>query len=319
MRKLMIKIGLFILPFIVLIGILEVGLGNVQDVYSYKADLFKKQQDQIETLFLGSSPTAYGVDPSYLRANSFNLANLYQFLDQDTALVSKLAAEMPNLKLVVYNLIPPAIELGSRNTEVEILTYKYHQFYDTRFDHWSDWLDLRAYSEIARFGYRDSIDYLLKGFKVSLLQGREFSEEGFVSNSSVGDAANEGETNDEAVKKARIATLITPFQAQGNIVHNQQLIEANIKLLQARNITVAFIISPVMPQYAALYTESYKDTKAFMEEMELNYKVKAYDYYQDNRFSKEHFSDYLHLNSQGAIELSELIAREVMPVYYGKD
>jgi hypothetical protein len=319
MRKIIIKIGLFILPFIVLIGILETGLGRVQDVYSHKADLFKKQQSQIETLFLGASPTAYGIDPSYLRANSFNLANLYQFLDQDTALVSRFVAEMPKLKLVVFNLVPPAIELGSRNTDVEILTYKYHQYFDTHFERWSDWVDLRAYSKIAMFGYRNSMDYMLKGFEISLLQDKEFSEQGFITTYTVGDAANVDQAEDDSSKKAQIAKMITPYQAHGNIKHNQLLIEANIQLLQARDVAIAFIISPVMPQYADLYAISYKDTQVFMAEMERKYKVKSYDYFQDNRFSRMHFNDYLHLNSQGAIQLSGLMDKEVMPVYYGKN
>lgn len=308
MKKLILKITGFLLPLILLIGIMEIGLRNVQNEYTLKADLYMQQRDTIETLYMGASPTAYGIDPSLIGPHAFNMGNFYQLLDQDMLLAQDLAADMPKLKLVVFNLIPPIMELSSQGTKLEQLSYQYHSLYGTKLEQGSDWFDLRAYSNIALFGYRNSISYLFRGFHVSLTNGLKFTEQGFVNEERTGTAPH---ALDAPAMKDQLSRLITPYYDEGNFQPNQQKLERVIHKLQSRNIAVAIVLSPVTPQYAVLYETSYNRTKAYVADLRSRYAIHSYDFFQDSRFHSEDFQDYLHLNSEGAVKFSQILKEEV--------
>jgi hypothetical protein len=312
-KTLIYRIVLLVLPIVLLAVVLEFGLGHVHDEYTAKAELFRQRQSQVETLFMGASPTAYGIDPSYMKQDAYNMGNFYQLIEQDTALVEALAPQMPHLKLVVFNIMPPILELDSRGSAVGNLSFKYHQLYGAGLDRWYDWFNLKAHSRIALFGYRNSIDFLFRGFRVSLAGDLELSEQGFVANpvtSSVTDTA------DDPAFKDQLARLITPYQGADHWDYNRKRLERSIKLLQENHIAVVFITSPVTTQYSGLYHEAYLTTKDLMEQFHAKYNVAYFDYFQDQHFSGEDFRDYLHLNSQGADKFSRLLAAEIMPLFY---
>lgn len=73
MKRFYYAIILFILPIIVFMGMAELYVRSLPNIYKYKNDWMEQHAEEVETLILGSSHTMFGVNPKYLGRSSFNI------------------------------------------------------------------------------------------------------------------------------------------------------------------------------------------------------------------------------------------------------
>ena len=74
MSKFIKKVLIFSTPIIIFIILMEVLLREIPNDYSYKKNYLDTHSSEIETLFLGSSHTYYGVNPEFIKSNSFKIS-----------------------------------------------------------------------------------------------------------------------------------------------------------------------------------------------------------------------------------------------------
>ena len=103
MKKLIIKIVLFLLPVIIFAIGLEIIVESIPNSYSYKSNYMTSHAKEIKTLVLGSSNAYDGICPAEL-PSGFNLANSGQALEDDYRLLSMHIDSMDSLKMVILAL-----------------------------------------------------------------------------------------------------------------------------------------------------------------------------------------------------------------------
>jgi len=305
-----IRLSLFLLPVIVLLGWLEIGLRHMDSEYTAKATLLRKQENQIDTLYLGASQTAVGINPKLISGYGFNLGNNGQHLEQDIQLLRKYVPRLPNLRTVVFNMQPPIMEAGTEGTKYEWLQYEYRLRYGTDLQSRSDWMDPRAYSSIAINGVRESIGYALHGFRDSAKPSYSFNEQGYMrvkqdgmSLVGVTDWISIGQGTEQ-----EISSVVN----EGAPAENRKLLEEEVDQLNERGIRVIFLVTPATPEYARIVEDFYNETSAFMKQMEDQGKVSIVDYMTDSRFTLADFRDLFHLNEAGSVKFSQILNEEVV-------
>ena len=103
MKKFLRHIGLFLLPIVLVVIVLEIVAEAIPNSYTYKREFMEQHGSHIHTLILGSSNAYDGINPSVL-PSAFNLANSSQTLEDDYRLLAKYVDSMDSLKTVILGL-----------------------------------------------------------------------------------------------------------------------------------------------------------------------------------------------------------------------
>ena len=74
MKRFYLAIVFFVLPIFVLMGGAEFAVRQIPNEYKYKNDWMEQHAEKVETLVLGNSHTAEGLNPSLFGKESFSLA-----------------------------------------------------------------------------------------------------------------------------------------------------------------------------------------------------------------------------------------------------
>jgi hypothetical protein len=104
MRRLYLKIALFLLPLFLVWLALEVFYRQAPNNYSYKDQQLQNVAANVQTLIMGDSHAFYGINPVYFKDPTFNLSNISQSLLTDELLLEKHIANLPALKTVFINI-----------------------------------------------------------------------------------------------------------------------------------------------------------------------------------------------------------------------
>jgi hypothetical protein len=101
MKKFLIKIFIFLSPFIIVTLFFEVYLRVVNTHYKEKINGLYKNKAKVEVLILGNSHANYGVDPTQIRMESYNMAMVNQPLLHDYKILEKIFFDLvrENLRL----------------------------------------------------------------------------------------------------------------------------------------------------------------------------------------------------------------------------
>jgi len=97
MKKLLLRIILLALPFLVLVHV--VGLYYAKGFHSQyivKKRLLESAANQVQTLTVGSSHTYYGILPKFMDYGTFNLAHVSQSIYYDVELVQEFLPRLPH-------------------------------------------------------------------------------------------------------------------------------------------------------------------------------------------------------------------------------
>src|SRR4051812_14907456 len=98
-KKFVLKVLLFIVPWVIAWRVLEHKLSQIPNSYSKKRSYLEKQTDSIQVLLLGTSHTYHGVNPDYFSCYGFNLADYLQTIYYDKRLTLKNIDKMPRLQV----------------------------------------------------------------------------------------------------------------------------------------------------------------------------------------------------------------------------
>ena len=102
MRRLYLKIALFLLPLFLVWLALEVFYRQAPNNYSYKDQQLQNVAANVQTLVMGDSHAFYGINPAYFKDPTFNLSNISQSLLTDELLLEKHISQFTSTKDCVY-------------------------------------------------------------------------------------------------------------------------------------------------------------------------------------------------------------------------
>lgn len=101
MKKIILRISIFLIPLIILGGGLELSLRSIPNDYIIKNESLKEHSNNIQVLFLGSSHAYRGINPEYISFPSYNAAYISQSIDLDYEIIMKYKNEFSNIKYIV--------------------------------------------------------------------------------------------------------------------------------------------------------------------------------------------------------------------------
>jgi hypothetical protein len=101
MKKYFLKLFIFLVPVIIVGGIMELMLRHIPNDFRNKKQFLDANSEQIQVLILGGSHTLYGINPEYLKEKSYNACQVSQTLDFDLALLKKFNGKWSNLQFIV--------------------------------------------------------------------------------------------------------------------------------------------------------------------------------------------------------------------------
>ncbi|MBF6640013.1 hypothetical protein IVB69_00835 [Flavobacterium sp. J49] len=310
MKKFLIKIFIFLSPFIVVTLFFEVYLRIVNTHYKEKLNGLYDNNDKIELLILGNSHANYGINPKQINIESYNMAMVNQPLLHDYKILAKVIDSLPNLKAVVINLDYHSLYFSNQGIRENWV------FYDYGID-----TNIETAAKLSRFwiGYTPKVAFSMLKYDVKTyaysLKNRNPTlnfkvEEGV----SFTDTIYNGWLGYTGSKSKKFTTESIQNRADifnENITRKSErfknLIVFNsiLKLLDKKNIRAYVITMPCHPKFRDMINENVrqKDIKE-IEKAIKGYNAIYIDFF-DAINKEEFYYDSDHLNKQGATFFSK--------------
>lgn len=292
MNRFLKKFLIFALPVIFLCLFLEFSLRRVPNDYSKKCKYLNEYAPKINTLFLGNSHTFYGIDPTYLKQNSFNASHISQSLDIDHAILYKYENNWDSLKNIV----------------IPIDYFSFYSNLSTGVEYWRV-RNYNLYYDIHEFGDWSTNTELIGNFKFGLSKFLHF----YVQKQNLITATNLGWGTGYSFEKRQNLIQTGQEAAKRHLKENNLSFESNVKYLnsiiefaQKRNINVLLFTSPAYKTYTNLLdTAQLNETlKTIALITSKNKNVRYYNLMNDTSFMERDFYDADHLNEFGAKKLT---------------
>lgn len=291
MKQFLKKVGLFLLPLLLLGLIAEVLLRRIPNEYAYKSEYLDKHADSVNILFLGSSHSYLGINPEFIHGNSFNAAASSQSIDYDLRILQKYDSKLKNLKYLVvpvsYFTLFTDLSEAPESWRVKFYTIYYGIHSSSRFNDYTEMLcgslELNT-KRLIRY-------YALKRNLLecnSLGWALPFHEKKDVPSSGV-----------EAARKQTVA-------GRHLFSKHQEILSSIIGIAAKHHATVILFTAPgYKTYYNNLDTNQLNTTLKTVETMVMNHpNVQYYNLLRDSSFTEEDFYDGDHLNQFGARKFS---------------
>lgn len=298
-KKIVWRLCIFLLPFIIVFSYCEYQLRHQPFASSYAAKKFylEQQLDSTEILVLGSSQAYHGINPACFSKKCFNLANVSQTLYYDRRLTQQYLQRLPHLKTVIINIAYFSFfyQLYDIKEKWRDDYYNAHfsiRYYQTSPFDLSNYLLLSTYRPMhtAKLLFHQFVDddakqIMPNGFLPKLTQD--------IIDDSTG-AARVKIHNDENFIKRR-KEIVTDL-------------DELVKELKVHQIQVVFVTTPVYKTYSRFCNDAVIDSNTkFINQLCKQYNCSYYNFFSDNRFLQEDFYDNDHLKYNGANKLSKLL------------
>lgn len=95
------KVVLFLMPLIILGGLMELMLRQMPNIYRFKRGYLDANSNKIEVLFLGNSHSFFDLNPDYITKKCFNASHVSQSLDYDLEILKKYERKWSDLEYIV--------------------------------------------------------------------------------------------------------------------------------------------------------------------------------------------------------------------------
>ena len=309
MKKFLLKMFCFILPFIILFIFAEYRLSRVENSYTFKKKNIEKQLNEIEVLNLGSSHGNYGLDSDFYSYRGYNMANVSQSLYYDSHIFNKYCDKMKNLKVVIIPVSPFTLGFKMIDSEEYWREFFYEWFYGIPMENSSKLIDMRRFSLFALYGNKESMQYLKNPNRINI--ENDFKENG--SNIKKQYNLEEYMGNISETEGKKRADFHEKIFDKKNIDENIFYLEEIVKKCREKNIVPIIITTPTyVTYYENLNRENLKITEQKLGEIQKKYGVEYYNYLKDSRFVKEDFKDNDHLNPKGAEKFSKIVDMEIL-------
>jgi len=311
------RLGVFCLPLMLFLVLLEWLLASVPNSYSAKRDLLKELASEVETLIVGSSTANFGISPSHLAGSVFNLANNGETPYYTDRLLTQVVPELPKLKRVIFVAAPLTLFQKFQNGGSDDWLKYFYQFeWHIQPQRSEDRRDLRMWSRVALFHSSANFSKTISDSVQQFLQARWTGRKliGIPGMDSRGWRTDNTESHDLGAKAATgIFNWYRSRFHEENLAENVALMEHSLGFLRGRNIEVVLVTTPVW--------------QTFLDGMNTDLWLREFSAYNalSRKFGARHlcflhpppsltaedFRDSVHLNSRGAIRFTKILATEL--------
>jgi len=298
MRRLYLKIALFLLPLFLVLLALEVFYRQVPNNYSYKDQQLQKVAPDVQTLIMGDSHAFYGINPVYFKDLTFNLSNISQSLLTDELLLEKHIANLPALKTVFINISYFTLSTKDNALESNWRKYFYHHNMGITAPSISFWNPQR-YSMA-----------LIQRFDKSMALVQKYHENNTIVNATPLGYGMQDASNIVKDKDAISLVIANKHEdASLDFKRNIARLQRIIALCKKYEVAVVLLEMPVYPTYYNLLdTEKKEKIKSVLTTLSrVNDTVFYLDLSTDPLFEKQDLRDADHLTNSGAKKCSEYL------------
>ena len=298
MRRLYLKIALFLLPLFLVWLALEVFYRQVPNNYSYKDQQLQKVAPDVQTLIMGDSHAFYGINPVYFKDLTFNLSNISQSLLTDELLLEKHIANLPALKTVFINISYFTLSAKDNALESNWRKYFYHHNMGITAPSISFWNPQR-YSMA-----------LIQRFDKSMALVQKYHENNTIVNATPLGYGMQDASNIVKDKDAISLVIANKHEdASLDFKRNIARLQRIIALCKKYEVAVVLLEMPVYPTYYNLLdTEKKEKIKSVLTTFSgVNDTVFYLDLSTDPLFEKQDLRDADHLTNSGAKKCSEYL------------
>ena len=298
MRRLYLKIALFLLPLLLVWLALEVFYRQAPNNYSYKDQQLQKVAPDVQTLIMGDSHAFYGINPAYFKDPTFNLSNISQSLLTDELLLEKHIANLPALKTVFINISYFTLSAKDNALESNWRKYFYHHNMGITAPSISFWNPQR-YSMA-----------LIQRFDKSMALVQKYHENYTIVNATPLGYGMQDPSN--IVKDKDAISFVIANKHEDNSLdfkRNTARLQRIIALCKKYEVAVVLLEMPVYPTYYNLLdTEKKEKIKSVLTTLSrVNDTVFYLDLSTDPLFEKQDLRDADHLTNSGAKKCSEYL------------
>ena len=298
MRRLYLKIALFLAPLFLVWLALEVFYRQAPNNYSYKDQQLQKVAPDVQTLVMGDSHAFYGINPVYFKDPTFNLSNISQSLLTDELLLEKHIANLPALKTVFINISYFTLSTKDNALESNWRKYFYHHNMGITAPSISFWNPQR-YSMALIQRFDKSMDLVQK----------------YHNNYTIVNATPLGYGMQDAsdiVKDKEAISIVIANKHEDNSLdfkHNTARLQRIIALCKKYEVAVVLLEMPVYPAYYNLLdTEKKEKIKSNLNNLSgVDDTVFYLDLSTNPLFEKPDLRDADHLTNSGAKKCSEYL------------
>ena len=294
MSKFIKKVLIFSTPIIIFIILMEVLLREIPNDYSYKKNYLDTHSSEIETLFLGSSHTYYGVNPEFIKSNSFNSAHVSQSLDYDIQILRKYEKRTDKLKYVFvpidYFSLYNRLESGGESWRIKnyIIYYNFNKSFKFKNDF-----------ELLNGKLIENIQKIVKFY------GYHKSE--IICNKLGWGTRYNSKKNMDLFATGKAAAKRHAKKKKSFFNENVALLNEIISIAQSKRVKVIFYTSPAYKTYVSkLNKQQLQRTVTTITNIaSSNTNVKYFNFLSDKSFDAKDFFDADHLNEIGAEKFSK--------------
>ena len=298
MRRLYLKIALFLLPLLLVWLALEVFYRQVPNNYSYKDQQLQKVAPDVQTLIMGDSHAFYGINPVYFKDPTFNLSNISQSLLTDELLLEKHIANLPALKTVFINISYFTLSAKDNALESNWRKYFYHHNMGITAPSISFWNPQR-YSMA-----------LIQRFDKSMALVQKYHENNTIVNATPFGYGMQDASNIVKDKDAISLVIANKHEdASLDFKRNTARLQRIIALCKKYEVAVVLLEMPVYPTYYNLLdTQKKEKIKSVLTTLSgVNDTVFYLDLSSSPLFEKQDLRDADHLTNSGAKKCSEYL------------
>lgn len=308
MRRLFFKAFLLLLPFAVILAIIEVRLRQIPNSYAAAKSELDRKQAEVEILVTGASHALNGVAPEALGRPAFNIANGSQSLHYDTELVMKYADSMPKLKLVVFAISYHSLEYKLSNSIERWRSGFYKQVYGVPGEDGDGGFQLTDYSYIALYTPKEAFKRALGSFAGG--NAVNASNETAISR-------EEMEVSDDFGRR-RVQLHETQMRPI-DIAANLSALERACARLEQKNVAVVFITIPAhRTYYQRINQDNYQRMQETIKKTAGKCHAPYLNHLYDQRFDGADFLNSDHLNEKGALKFTKILDEDVVKKYLGR-
>lgn len=303
MKRFIKVIILFLLPVICGCVLLEYGMRNVPNSYSFKKNWLDLNISSVRIWSFGSSHGLYGISPRYFSKPAFNSAHVSQPLKYDAFIFEKYIEQADSLEWVIlpisYFTMTSKMEDGEEWWRIK----NYSLYYDCPYHEWEPKYNIEIignplsfYKQIKRVGR-----YWIKG-----IDDNSCDSLGLDLGYSKTKRGEEWYMNGHN----RVELHTQNLKLLNDIIQeNRKYLESVIKKCEEKNVSVLLLTTPACSTYyECVDSAQYSLMTETCEEMAQKYNnVQYLNLFKDSRFVEEDFFDADHLETDGAAKLTKIL------------
>ena len=307
MRRLYLKIALFLLQLLLVWLALEVFYRQVPNNYSYKDQQLQKVAPDVQTLIMGDSHAFYGINPAYFKDPTFNLSNISQSLLTDELLLEKHISNLPALKTVFINISYFTLSAKDNALESNWRKYFYHHNMGITAPSISFWNPQR-YSMA-----------LIQRFDKSMALVQKYHENYTIVNATPLGYGMQDASNIVKDKDAISLVIANKHEdASLDFKRNTARLQRIVALCKKYDVKVVLLEMPVYPTYYNLLnTDKKEKINSVLQELSgVNDNVFHLDLSINPLFEKQDVRDADHLTNPGAKKCSLLLNSYIQDISF---